>query len=696
MTTTSQTVVVIQDASRDISFSAITWAEHGLLLKPGDRLILLGVLHQVNTPSTLSFMRAGKFLGYKSKVDSSSMFGANRKVIEEEVARKKEEYHNNVELMKISNHYAEQKILFEVEVKVGSSPKMVAVEETRNVKAAWVILDRQMKKDKKYFTERLSCGIYRMKRDNNVEKLRGPVVRGHHKAYTEGSETSNVTYDEMVPGRPDEDDLFSNEFSPRRSPIPKTVMGGDEGVYTDERKPWSDTSRMTSFSKSKSNEHLTLEKVASSSSFNNPKDSSFLQEEQSNINIPSKMAEVRTLDFIFEDQEMRQRKAKKVGTQAEDGKCNTLAELELLTTGLHAGAIEAELENSICTVCMNKRPNFGWMSDFTYAELQAATGGFSPENFLSEGGFGSVYRGKLGDLNIGVKQLNHASLQGEKEFKAEVHALSKARHKHVVMLLGSCSERSHRLLVYEFVCNGSLDKHLSDSTNKPLRWEHRMKIALGAAEGLDHLHENNIIHRDVRPNNILVTHDYEPLLGDFGLARTQHAASDHSSETRVVGTFCYLAPEYAASGKVSTKTDVFSFGVVLLQLITGLRTTDKKLGEKSLVGWARPLLKERKYPDLIDKNLIDSHDVLQLFWMVPVAENCLRKNPDKRFSMKKVLYALTYLTNRVTVSGIEDFFPSKSYYASGLPQSNSWQNDGRMVEQESDATEIPSGSGTSE
>ncbi|KAI3937654.1 hypothetical protein MKW98_027996 [Papaver atlanticum] len=368
------------------------------------------------------------------------------------------------------------------------------------------------------------------------------------------------------------------------SPIRKTVMGGDEEVYTDKRKPWSDISRMTSFSKSKSNERLTLEKVASSSSFNNPEDSSFLQEEQSNINIPSKMAEVRTPDFIFEDQEMGQRKGKKVGTQDQDGIC-TLAELELMTTGLHAGAIEAELENSICTVCMNRRPNFGWMSDFTYAELQAATCGFSAENFLSEGGFGSVYRGKLGDLDIAVKQLNHASLQGEKEFKAEVHALSKARHKHVVMLLGACSERSHRLLVYEFVCNGSLDKHLSDSTNKPLRWEHRMKIALGAAEGLDHLHENNIIHRDVRPNNILVTHDYEPLLGDFGLARTQHAGSDHSSETRVVGTFGYLAPEYAASGKVSTKTDVFSFGVVLLQLITGLRTTDKKLGEKSLVGW---------------------------------------------------------------------------------------------------------------
>lgn len=120
-----------------------------------------------------------------------------------------------------------------------------------------------------------------------------------------------------------------------------------------------------------------------------------------------------------------------------------------------------EFENSICSKCQNRRPRIGWMKDFTYAELQAATENFSQKNFLSEGGFGSVYRGELNGLKIAVKQHKNWSFQGEKEFKAEVHVLSKARHKNLVMLLGSCSEGSHRLLVYEFVCNYSLDQHLS-------------------------------------------------------------------------------------------------------------------------------------------------------------------------------------------------------------------------------------------
>lgn len=125
---------------------------------------------------------------------------------------------------------------------------------------------------------------------------------------------------------------------------------------------------------------------------------------------------------------------------------------------------DMELRNSVCSICKNRRPKIGWKRDFTYLDLHVATEGFSPKNFLSEGGFGSVYRGEIKGLKIAVKQHKSASSQGEKEFKAEVNVLSKARHDNLVMLLGSCSEGKNRLLVYEYVCNGSLDQHLSSKS----------------------------------------------------------------------------------------------------------------------------------------------------------------------------------------------------------------------------------------
>ncbi|KAI9072846.1 hypothetical protein K1719_045182 [Acacia pycnantha] len=267
------------------------------------------------------------------------------------------------------------------------------------------------------------------------------------------------------------------------------------------------------------------------------------------------------------------------------------------------------------------------------------TQGFSQKNFLSEGRYGAVYKAEVCGITIAVKNLKNTSFQGEREFKSEIQLLLRARHENVVMLLGSCSEGKHRLLVYEYVCNGSLDQHLSQHSRIPLTWEERIKVAIGVSKGLQYLHENNIVHRDVRPNNILLTHDRQTLLGDFGLAGDQHQDAIHSTE--VIGTYGYLAPEYAEYGKVSAKIDVYSFGVVLLELITGMRTTDKRLKRRSLVGLARPLLKERRYNDLIDERIRNCHDFYQLFWMVRIAEKCLTRDPQKRLNMVAVVNALS-------------------------------------------------------
>ncbi|BAT89854.1 hypothetical protein VIGAN_06096000 [Vigna angularis var. angularis] len=199
-------------------------------------------------------------------------------------------------------------------------------------------------------------------------------------------------------------------------------------------------------------------------------------------------------------------------------KTNHTEEYNIETPAEHSNNPEAyqiveQFKNSVCSVCKNRRPKFEVMKEFTYAELHEATQGFSPKNYLSEGGFGSVYKGRLqGGLRIAVKQHKCASLQGEKEFKSEVNALSRAIHENVVMLRGSCSEGNNRLLVYEFICNGSLDQHLSQHSRRPLTWKERIKVAIGAARGLLYLHQNNIIHRDMRPSNILVTHDYEAMV----------------------------------------------------------------------------------------------------------------------------------------------------------------------------------------
>ncbi|KAI4332884.1 hypothetical protein L6164_017758 [Bauhinia variegata] len=298
-------------------------------------------------------------------------------------------------------------------------------------------------------------------------------------------------------------------------------------------------------------------------------------------------------------------------------------------------------QNSLCLVCHNRRPKIGWKKKFTYAELYAATRGFSQRNFLSEGGFGSVYKGELQGMKIAVKQHTCGGPPREEEFKSEIDALSKARHENVVMLLGSCSAGNTRLLVYEYVCNGSLDQHLSEYCRTPFSWQDRVKVAIGAAKGMLYLHENNIIHRDMTPNNILVTHDYVPLLGDFGLATT--VTKESTCMTDIVGSPGYLAPEYAESGVLSTKTDVYSYGVILLQLITGKKASDKRLWGKSLVGWARPLLKDRNYPALIDQRMANSHDCNQLFWLGRLTEKCLCADPERRFSMEDVVKVLTQI-----------------------------------------------------
>ncbi|KAL5540587.1 hypothetical protein UlMin_043536 [Ulmus minor] len=301
----------------------------------------------------------------------------------------------------------------------------------------------------------------------------------------------------------------------------------------------------------------------------------------------------------------------------------------------------------LCSICKHSAPIFGKAPrKFSFKEIAKATDGFSNENFLAEGGYGAVYKGVLPDGQVvAVKQHKTLSAQGASEFCSEVEVLSCAQHRNLVMLVGYCIEIEW-LLVYEFACNGSLDKHLYETeANELMSWKNRMKVAIGAARGLRYLHEDCrvgcIVHRDFRPNNILLTHDFEPMVGDFGLARWQ-ADGQSAEETRVIGAFGYLAPEYTQSGLITEKADVYAFGVVLLELLSGFNVTNfsRKTGQQFVTEWGSPLLESMKINEIIDTRLENNYVKNEVECMMYAASLCISPHPDQRPRMSKVLKIL--------------------------------------------------------
>ncbi|KAE9586027.1 putative protein kinase RLK-Pelle-PERK-1 family [Lupinus albus] len=287
-------------------------------------------------------------------------------------------------------------------------------------------------------------------------------------------------------------------------------------------------------------------------------------------------------------------------------------------------------------------------STFSYEELMCATDGFSDANLLGSGGFGYVHRGLLANgKEVAVKQLKAGSRQGEREFQAELEIISRVHHKHLVSLVGYCITGTQRLLVYEFIPNNTLEFHLHGKGRPTMDWITRLRIALGSAKGLAYLHEDchpKIIHRDIKAANILLDFKFEAKVADFGLAKI-YSESNTPVSTRVMGTFGYLAPEYASSGKLTDKSDVFSYGIMLLELITGKRPVDKNYSfTDSLVDWARPLLTrslaENNFASLVDPRLQNEFDRHEMARMVACAAACICHSAKRRPRMSQVVRAL--------------------------------------------------------
>ncbi|XWS24600.1 hypothetical protein CRYUN_Cryun28dG0117100 [Craigia yunnanensis] len=293
---------------------------------------------------------------------------------------------------------------------------------------------------------------------------------------------------------------------------------------------------------------------------------------------------------------------------------------------------------------------------FTLSELKAATRNFRPDTVLGEGGFGRVFKGwvdektyapsKVGvGMAVAVKKSNPDSSQGLQEWQAEVKFLGKFCHPNLVKLLGYCWEENQFLLVYEYMQKGSLENHLFRGGAEPLTWETRLKIAIGAAQGLDFLHtsEKSVIYRDFKASNILLDGAYNAKLSDFGLAKLGPINGNSHVTTRVMGTYGYAAPEYVATGHLYVKSDVYGFGVVLLEMLTGLRAldTNRPSGEHNLVEWTKHSLTEkRKLKKIMDPRLEQQYPLKAASQAGELILNCLESDPKNRPSMEEVLETL--------------------------------------------------------
>ncbi|KAF6134623.1 hypothetical protein GIB67_022910 [Kingdonia uniflora] len=295
---------------------------------------------------------------------------------------------------------------------------------------------------------------------------------------------------------------------------------------------------------------------------------------------------------------------------------------------------------------------------FAYEELKEATNNFEAGSLLGEGGFGRVFKGVLSDgTAVAIKKLTNGGHQGDKEFLVEVEMLSRLHHRNLVKLVGYYSSRdsSQNLLCYELVPNGSLEAWLHGplGVNCSLDWDTRMKIALDAARGLAYLHEDSqpcVIHRDFKASNILLENNFNAKVADFGLAKQAPEGRTNYLSTRVMGTFGYVAPEYAMTGHLLVKSDVYSYGVVLLELLTGRKPVDmlQPSGQENLVTWARPILRDKdRLKELADLKLSGKYPNEDFVRVCTIAAACVAPEAAQRPTMGEVVQSLK-MVQRIT------------------------------------------------
>ncbi|KAL9398584.1 hypothetical protein Peur_007545 [Populus x canadensis] len=349
-----------------------------------------------------------------------------------------------------------------------------------------------------------------------------------------------------------------------------------------------------------------------------------------------------------------------------------LSEIQSQSSGNHSGRNIFEGGNNVISIEV----------------LRQVTDNFSEKNILGKGGFGVVYKGELHDgTKIAVKRMEAGAMgtKGMNEFQAEIAVLTKVRHRHLVALLGYCINGNERLLVYEYMPQGNLAQHLFEWQElgyPPLTWKQRVTIALDVARGVEYLHslaQQSFIHRDLKPSNILLGDDMRAKVADFGLVKNA-PDGNYSMETRLAGTFGYLAPEYAATGRVTTKVDVYAFGVILMEIMTGRKALDDTVPDERahLVTWFRRVLVNKdSLPKAIDQTLNpDEETLVSIFKVAELAGHCTAREPYQRPDMGHAVNVLGPLVEQWKPTNHEEESTSGIDLHMSLPQFlQRWQAD---------------------
>nr|XP_033509305.1 probable serine/threonine-protein kinase PBL6 isoform X1 [Nicotiana tomentosiformis] len=541
------------------------------------------ILHAGDTIIVLGILH--KYLhpmGYQMEAEPLSIFGTHKREIEKEVTKKVDTYVNM--LMQSAQDCEGEGVDIEVKITAGTPVRKVVVQEVITIDAACVVLDRYLRRDLTYYLKHIPCKVALIS-DNLFVKVMRPY------SIIDADSIENKLYfslSKQVPLAPP-----PTEENTEQSVISMNYSGSVES------------------SEIANNEMVTYEQ---------PENSTSLED--------------------FSANPMQERSGRSAREEMKHSIPPVIQKERKPPTSRKSSNTPF-----LCIACGAKTELY--IKDsmrFSFSEIQLATDDFSKDNLLGEGGYGHVYKGRLKDGQvIAAKVRKEASTQGFSEFHSEVYVLSFARHRNIVMLLGYCCKENVNILVYEYICNNSLEWHLFENTENVLDWHRRYAIAIGTAKGLRFLHEEcrggPIIHRDLRPSNILLTHDFVPMIGDFGLAKWK--TDEDKIYTRILGSLGYLAPEYAENGIVSVRTDVYSFGIVLIQLISGRKAVDSmREGHHSLRQWAIPLIKRLALHELIDPRIGDSYDTYEVYHMARTAFMCVQNDPELRPSMGEVLRLL--------------------------------------------------------